>query len=422
MSDSLSRIQLLISQGRFDMAKGEIQRALAHDPQNGDLHALLAICLLQDKENLKEATESAKLAVAASPDEPFSHYVLSLVWDRRGQTEYALDSINEAIRLDPEEANYFALLAQCHLMKDRFQESLEAANQGLSIDPEHIECGNLRSISLERLGRGDEAELSAAQTLARDPDNAGSHAAHGYTLLNAGRYQEAQVAFREALRLEPSNEMARLGMMNALNSRSFLFRAVFGYYVWISRLGQRAGFMLIFGAWILIQVLDRAAAAVPMLRPFVYPLLIAYVAFVVMSWIATPLFNTFLRFHPFGRHLLTRQEFWASNFIASALSLAVFGSVVGFQAEGIGMGILAGMYWFLMATPVAATFAMSTPKRQALCGLATVVVALIPLLGLVRGLQVGLPGPFNDHLQYFFYGILGIQIGSQVINARPVKV
>lgn len=422
MHHPFAKIQLLLSQSRYELAEREIRRELTEDPDNSELHAFLALCLIQDKSKFEEATAEAKKAVAKSPDEPFTHYVLTLVWDARGETDYALDSIEEALRLDPEDADYFALQSQLFLTSEKYQASLNAANAGLAIDPENVSCGNFRSIALERLGRGGEAIESAAATLARDPDNPASHAAHGYTLLNAGRYQEAQVAFRESLRLDPSNELARSGMVNALNSRSFVFRGVYKYYVWISRLGQRAGMLLIFGAWVLVQVLGSVAESVPAIRPLVNPILILYVLFAVMSWVATPLFNTFLRFHAFGRHLLTRSEFWASNLMAATLSLSVFS--LGYAAyTGDWMdGAFAAIYWFVLSVPIAATFSMLTRQRFLMCAAATVVVAALPVVGLVRGLQLGGTGPFLQFVQYFYFGILGIQIISQVMNARPIKL
>jgi tetratricopeptide (TPR) repeat protein len=422
MHDPYAKIQLLISQSRFDLAEREIRRALTEDPADSQLHAFLAICLLVDKSRLEEATEAAKKSVAGAPDEPYTHYVLTLVWDARGQNDYALDSIEEAIRLDPEVAEYYAVQAQLYLTKGSYKACLESATVGLSVNPENIDCGNYRAMALERLGRTEEAVISSAETLARDPDNAGSHAAHGHTLLNAGRHKEAQVAFREALRLNPSNEFARDGMMNALNSRSVIFRSIYRYYVWISRLGQKAGMMLIFGAWVLVQGLNSLADSVPAIRQFVNPILIAYVLFAVMSWVATPLFNTFLRFHGFGRHLLTRKEFWASNVLAATVGLSAFSILYACISGNWASGSLAAMYWFALSVPIAATFSMLTPKRFALCAAATVMVTLLPIIGLVRGLQIGSAEPFYEYFKYFYYGILGIQIVSQVMNARPVRL
>ncbi len=257
--------------------------------------------------------------------------------------------------------------------------------------------------------------------MARDPDNSLSHSALGWTLVNNGKYQEAQVAFREALRLDPSDEMARQGLMTAMNNRSFVFRLVHKFYVAMSRLNSKAAFGLIFGAWLLMQVLGSVAGRVPMLAPLIFPILIFYVLFVILTWIATPLFNTVLRFHPFGQHLLNRTERWASNLIAPCLGLAIFALVIGWWTDGLLLGVYGGGYWIGAAVLVAASFAMPTSERRLIVAAAGILVACLPIYGVVRsGIDVSLD-PFFGSFRAFSYSLLGIQIGSQFIAAQPIR-
>lgn len=421
MIDHYGRIQLLLSQNRFDMAERDLRMMLAEEPRDAVAHSLLALCLLHDTKRLDEASEQASQAVGLAPDDPFPHYALALCLLNRNRYAEAEASIGEALRLDPYDADAFSVLARSRLARQQYQSSLEAAEQGLAIDPEHIPCGNLRSISLERLGRGDEAIVSSSDTLRRDPDDPMAHAAHGFTLLNGGRYSEAQLAFREALRLDPENEMARLGMIDALNNRSLIFRVVHRFYVAMSRLNSKAAFGLILGAWLLIQVLGRLADTFPALGPLILPIILMYIGFVVLTWIANPLFNTFLRFHPFGQHLLDRSQRWASNLIAPCLTLAVFGLIMGWATSGFELGVLASAYWIGMAIPIAATFAMPTPKRKLVVGAATLVIAMLPVIGLLQAVSVGSLEPFFGSFKTFAYSLLGIQIASSLIAASPVQ-
>lgn len=417
----LSRIRLLIAQHRYDMAERELRSLLSQDPQNGDAHALLAICLLHDQQRQREATEHAEQAIGLQPDDPIGHYALAVSLLQRNRPEQAERAIGEALRLDPYDADSFAVLARCYLSQDRHQDALEAARQGLAADADHVDCGNMRSIALERLGRGDEAIASASETLRRDPDDPMSHAAFGLTLLNSQRYDEAQVAFRESLRLDPGNEMARQGMIAALNNRSIIFRLVYRFYVALSRLNNKAAFALIFGAWLLMQVLSRLSVTYPALGPLINPILFLYVLFVVLTWIANPLFNTFLRFHAFGQHLLDRRQRWASNLIAPCLALAIFGFLVGLGRGSVLIGLVAAAYWVAMAIPVAATFAMPTAGRRLLVAVAAVVIGLLPVIGIARSAPVASLDPFFESLQMFAFGLLGIQIASSLIAVTPVR-
>lgn len=417
---SIQRAQLLLQQQRFDLAEQELRGLLSEDSQQAELHSLLALCLVNDPSRLKEATDEAELAVGLAPDIPFVHYVLGRVFLVRNRTDEARQAAEEAIRLDPYDAEHFGLLSQIELVAGQWQKSLNAAEQGLTIDAEDDLCNNLRSISLERLGRSSEALDSARKTLSRSPDNAMSHVSFGWAALSAGDYRQAQESFREALRLDPMNEAARDGMINALNSRSFVFRAIYRFFVGISRLGAKYQFAIIFGAWIVMQLLGKLGRDYPAMSPFVLPLTIAYFGFVLLTWIAKPLFNTILRFHPFGRHLLNRREIWASNLIAVCLLSAVIGGGYAISKLG-GSGILVAGYWIVMMIPVAATFQQKTTMRTVGVGIASVVIGLIPVYGIVMRFATQSPESGDGTVTTFAFSILVLQIVSGVMAQTAVR-
>jgi Flp pilus assembly protein TadD len=421
MNDRYQRAQMLAGTGRYDMAERDLRAMLAEDPRDAAAHSLLALVMLADENRWADATDEAKMAVGIEPDAALSHYALAVCLVTRHHYAEAEDAAREALRLDPYDADAYGVLCRSYLGREDYQAALDAAEQGLAIDPEDADCSNFRSILLERLGRGDEAIESATRQLARDPDNAYAHSALGWTQLNNGRYQEAQVAFREALRLNPHDEMARQGLIQAMNNRSFLFRGVHRFYVWMSRLNSKAAFGLIFGAWLLMQVLSRVAGNVPALGPLILPILVIYVLFVVLTWIANPLFNTFLRFHPFGKHLLDRTQMWSSNLIAPALALGVLGMIVGTVVDSFILGLLAAGFWIGAAIMVAATFTMPTPQRRWLIGGASVLVLLVPTIGIVRTILGAGVDPLLGGFQAYGYALLGIQIGSSLVASQPVR-
>ncbi|MGB7325642.1 MAG: tetratricopeptide repeat protein [Rubripirellula sp.] len=421
MSDRYQRAQMLAGTGRMDLAERDLRQMLAEEPRDAHAHALLALVILPDSARFDEATDEAKMSVGIEPDSPFTHYALAQCYLNRGRYAEAETAILESLRLEPYDADFYTVLARCRLSTQQYQAALDAAEQGLSVDPEHIDCANLRAITLERLGRGDEAISAARTNLARDPDNSLSHAALGWTLVNNGKHQEAQLAFREALRLDPTDEMSRQGLMTAMNNRSFVFRMIHKFYVAMSRLNSKAAMGMIFGAWLLMQILGSLVGRIPALGPLIFPILVCYVLFVVLTWIANPLFNTVLRFHPFGQHLLTRTERWASNLMAPCLLLAMFGLFVGWRTDGLVLGVFTGGYWVGVAVIVAAAFVMPTPQRRMLVGAAGIMIACVPIYGVIRSVLDVSYDPFFGSFQAFGYSLLGIQIGSQLIAAQPVQ-
>lgn len=410
---------MLLQQHRYDLAERELRGILVEDPDLAEPHSLLAICIMQDESRLKEATDEAELAVGLEPDEPFGHYTLGHVWLARNRINEARQSAQLAIALDPYSAEYFGLLAKIELSNRSWQAALDAATSGLSVDPENSGCSHVRSIALERLGRSNEAVQSAREELSRSPESTMAHTALGWAALRSGNYQQAQESFREALRLDPSNEMARDGMIDALNSRSFVFRMVSGFHTWLSRFAAKYQFAMILGAWFVIQFLDGLAKKNPALAVITFPLIILYNLFVLLTLIATPLFNTFLRFNHFGRHLLKRREIWASNLIAVCLITALVSGVYIYALGG--NGLLYGGYWLLMLIPVSTTLQQVTTKRLVGFAIASLIIALIPVYGMVQCWNEGSWTSMSSYVSRFAWSIFGLQIASNFVHQMPVR-
>jgi len=119
------------------------------------------------------------------------------VFGKKNRYQEASAAIEEAIRLDPDDADYFSLKAAILLAERKWPAALEAAENGLRVDPEHVNCVNVRAMALVQLGRRDEAGATIGEALRHEPDNALSHANQGWALLHQGS------------RARPSNISAR---------------------------------------------------------------------------------------------------------------------------------------------------------------------------------------------------------------------
>lgn len=325
---AIERASLLISQHRYDMAQEVLHQVLAQEPENARAHSWLALCLSQDRDQLKQATREAEQGVFLAPDDPFAHYILATVWENRNQNDQALAAIEEAIALNPIDAAFHGFKAQLLYNKNNWRGALRSAEEGLQFDPEDEACGALRSLALERLGKLRDADSQAEEALRNNPDSSWAHASKGWAKLQQRDYRAAQQSFAESLRLSPNNEMARTGMIQALNSSNFIYRWFYWLMIQISRLDSRTQWFLIIGLWFGIRFLNQIARKNPAFAPWVLPITLFYMLLVMMSWLMAPLFNTMLRFHPFGKHLLTKKEKWASNLIAGTLALSILSGLL----------------------------------------------------------------------------------------------
>jgi len=411
----LRRASMLLEQRRYSAAQAELRKVLADYPEHTYAHALLSLALAQDErvgdaarspehmEQLVDATRHAELAIASDPNDSLGFYALAFARHQRRDFPASIQAGRTAIALDPYDADSYAIVSSSMLQSRQYADALEIAEQGLKVDPEHGSCTNLRSLSLERLGRGGDAIDAANAQLKRNPGDAGAHAAVAYAHLNRGEYKQAQVSFREALRLDPTNEFARMGMIEAINSGNFLYRTLHRYFVWIGRLDQRMAFGLMIGFYLLINNIDRIAEAAPFIQPYTQAIILAYIVFALSTWIASPLMNTALRLHPFGRHLLNGKERLTSNLIAGLLTIGLLCLIGGWFASELSLGMAGLVYCLVLSVFVVATLNMPTKGLRLGVGVASVVVAILPFFG---------------QLQYFIFGSLAIQIGSQILAAR----
>lgn len=357
MNDSpqLQRALVLHEQGRHDLAEKELRQHLAQDPNDGYAQALLAITLLE-RERLDEAERTAREAIGNEPDFAFAHFALARVLSSRQREGEALSAIEEAIRLEPEDADYHGMRAGIEFDRRNWKAALDAAEEGLQFEPEHAGCNNLRAMALVKLGRKSEAGVTIERTLARDPGNAFSHANQGWTLLEEGRRKEAMNHFRESLRLDPTNDWARAGLVEGLKAGNPLYAVMLKYFLWMQKLSHGARWGVIIGGYFANQVMAGAAKKNPDLAPWLLPLRILYVVFVVFTWLAYPIFNLMLFVHPVGRHALDKEQRAQASWVGICLATGL-GSLIAWGVSGRkGEYLIPALVFGLLAIPVAAVF------------------------------------------------------------------
>lgn len=322
MNSPLTRAQLLFHQSRFAQAEQEVRRVLNETPHEPGAHALLAMCLVQ-QEKLDEAQQEAQQAIVLAPDWAYTHFCRSVVLEHRKRFAEAEASAREAVRLEPVDPDYHARLAATLFYQQKWQDALAAAEEGLQHDAEHEGCNHLRTMALTKLGRQTEAVAAVDRVLQRAPDDAMAHTNKGWALLHQRKPKQALEHFREALRIDPNFEYARAGIVEALKARNPLYRWMLAYFLWMARLSDGARWGVIIGGYIGYRLLRGVARSSPELAVWIAPLLIAYIAFALLTWFAYPLFNLLLRFNKFGWYALSRDQRMAANWFAACLALFV---------------------------------------------------------------------------------------------------
>jgi Tfp pilus assembly protein PilF len=389
MNVHLQRATLLFEQHRFADAEQALALALGEEPENMLAHGLMALCLLR-REAFGEATEHAEQAVAAAPDNAWPHGVLASVWLLRHDLSKAQAAAEQALALDPSSAERHVLLGRIYFVQSQWQRALEEAFAALAQDPESVDALNLKAECFRKLGKGDLAGSQLQAALAVDPENSETHASLGWLALQQGDRRKAKEHFREALRLDPNSEWAREGVLEAIKAWNPVYRLFLKYIFLMQSLGRRGQWGVIVGGYVGYRIIGDIARNSPQWAPYLYPFIVAYIAFVLLTWLARPLANLSLRLHPLGKLALSHDERIASNWIGGFLAAAILFGLGAWIRDSLLLGppalVCAGMLF-----PLAATFSADRPWPRkplaiyslisGLCGAAFAVTPWLAILG-----------------------------------------
>lgn len=407
------RVWLLIQQGRWEMARDELQLLLGVEPDHAGAHSMLALCH-SHLDDHRQAIEEAERGIAGAPDVPFAHYAHGIALAGANQAVDAERSVDTAIELDPDNPVYRTFKGRLRLHHREWKQALSCAEEALALDPEHVDAINLRAYALTKLGRPVEAGAAAEAALLQDPNDHRAHANKGWTLLEQGKHVEAMEHFREALRIQPNDEWARDGIMNALRSRHLIYRVMLRYFLWMSRLKSGAQWGIIVAGYVGFRVIRTVQDRNPELAPYLTPLVVAYFVFVYLSWTADALFNLLLRLHPFGRLVLDKDEIRASNIVGLLLLGALACGVALLFVQNTVL-VIAALTLATLPIPVAATFSVVGKQRFAL-GFSTTCLALIALgAGGAAVVDAELGGAA---LVMYFVGFLGFSFFANYLFTR----
>lgn len=133
-TDWRARVSFLLSVGRVDEARSEIEEALKTNPGNSDALALQSIIAVVQNENEKALSLATK-AVGANPNSASARVALSYAQQANFDLKGALDSLKDAVRLEPENALAWARLAEMLMSFGELNEALKAAEKAAELSP-----------------------------------------------------------------------------------------------------------------------------------------------------------------------------------------------------------------------------------------------------------------------------------------------
>jgi tetratricopeptide (TPR) repeat protein len=375
----IQRALLLLQQQKYKEAENILRALFAEHPTDTQIMGLLCEVKI-NQEQYEEAMSLVNNAIGIQPDDDRLFYSRARIFLQTGNLNEAVRDLQQSIALDPFDPDYPALLALVKINHKDYEAALQLADSALELNPQHLNALNARSKALLKLDRKDESFQTIEGALREDPDNAFTHANYGWGLLEKGSNKQALHHFSEALRKEPNLEYAQSGMAEALKSRYFIYRGYLKFSFWMGNLQSKYQWGFIIGFYFLFQVVKAVSRANPTLQPFLIPVIVLLVLFALSTWLMKPLGNLFLRLNRYGRHLLTKEEKYASNLVGFFILTGIAGLLV-FLLSGQIAGILLIVFGITMTIPASVAFS-STSKRYVLKAYAG-LLAMLGLTGIV---------------------------------------
>ncbi|HST60957.1 MAG TPA: tetratricopeptide repeat protein [Longimicrobium sp.] len=414
--DPGTRLLNLLHQHDYRSAERLLAEMLQHEPADAPTRSLRALCLAE-LNRWDEATAEARRAVDTEPYLAFCHWALGMVLADRRRWSEAADAAREAMELEPENGDHYALLARSFVGMQRWDDALAAADQGLEEEPDHPGCSNLRALVLQQRGRMDEAEQAFVDAAATDPENAFARAGRGWTALRRGDAVEpARAHFEHALRIDPRNEWAAEGLMTSIKARNPLYRLMLRYFLWMDGLSRGARFGIMMAGLLGYNQARRLTEVRPETAPYLYPLMGLYLLFVLLTWVADPVFDFLLRFDPQGRRMVSREREIAGTVVVSLLSVAIVLAVIGLVRGGED-ALFPALMVALLVLPIAGIFRCAPGWPRTALTFFVAAVAAAGLAGMV------MTGPTAGLLSGV--SLLGVLIGSWVAiglsSVRPAR-
>lgn len=158
-----------LNRGNLPTALQYFRRAVGWDTNSAPLHHTLALALSMDGK-ATEAVESLKNACRLAPRDAEYRYKLALALNEVGQLNAARAALEETVKLDPQFSRAWYNLGLAHSAQNRPEDALEALLRAETLDPRSAQIPYARATILARLGRVEEARTAAMRALELNRD------------------------------------------------------------------------------------------------------------------------------------------------------------------------------------------------------------------------------------------------------------
>jgi Tfp pilus assembly protein PilF len=203
-------LRFWLERERYDRVVEEGHKLLARDPDDPDIHRILAIAWWSQGDN-KQAQHHLREALRSCPDDASSQALLALLRSNPHTSRSSDRHAIAALALDPDSVIAWLALGNSAQVDDEAF-AMHCARRVLQLDPRNTDAHVLMfgALSAERMpGWHESAERWLQEALAIEPDDAGVHGLLGCHVIDTRkRGKEGEAHLRTALLLDPHSSLA----------------------------------------------------------------------------------------------------------------------------------------------------------------------------------------------------------------------
>jgi len=189
--------------GRHLDARVCCQQALGIDAEHTDAQHIMGLLFL----HAKQYNEALEWIVRAIRRAPKPEYLASFgtVLQQHGRCEEALNVLDKAIQLRPNDAALWRQRGDIFIQLARPDQALLSFQHALKLDPNHHDALYKSDVLLHKLGQNEEAiaHLDLSDRLC--PDHAPTLRTRAWVLYSLKRFEESATEGRQAHQLDPGN-------------------------------------------------------------------------------------------------------------------------------------------------------------------------------------------------------------------------
>ncbi len=189
--------------GALSAAFGELLRTVDLQPTNYKARIDLGNMLLAGG-RIDDAQAQANAVMAAQPNNADLHALLARIAAKRGQKDVALTEIRRALELDPNEAALHETFAMLEVGDSAQGSAVEAElKKSVALEPKSLNAKLLLAAYYVKNSRWAEAEQASRSAIATDPKNLSARESLAQVFLKQGNQAKAEDVLRQA-----SNDLA----------------------------------------------------------------------------------------------------------------------------------------------------------------------------------------------------------------------